>query len=414
MIKRNFLEFFIAWRYLVHRTGESFISLISVFSFVGITLGVATLVIVMSVMNGFHEKLINNIIGIGGHINVSSVENEISEHQKIVSSIKKHSGITKIIPMIQGQSLVSVENNNSGVLIFGIENLEDKKSLLKNLKINSKFNEEKRILIGIRLAESMNLKVGDYLQMISSKSVSSMIGEIPRMKNFEIGGIFESGIYDFDFSTIFMPLKQAQLFFQLYDSVNKLEIYLSSSDISSDVSRNLTEELGGSTGLIFNDWRRTNSHYLGALESEKSVMFLILSLIILIAMFNVISSLVMMVTEKQKSIAILRSFGMSEIAITRIFIYCGMSISIGSTTLGSILGIIFSLNINQIKRFIENFFDITLFDKSVYIFNEMPVLINYYDVLYVTLFSIILSLLAVIYPSRKAAKLDPATILRHL
>lgn len=414
-MNKYFLELFIAWRYLIHRSGEGFISLISIFSFSGIMLGVATLIIVMSVMNGFHEKLIDNIVGISGHINITSTKKDISSYKKIIEKLSEESKIIKIIPMIQGQGLASIKDNNSGVFIIGLENPEDKKTILKDITINSEFNKEKKILIGARLAEIMNLKTGDYLKLISSKSASSIIGEIPRAKNFEIGGIFESGIYDFDVSTIIIPLNQAQFFFQVYNSVNKIEIYLTSPLLSHEFTEVLKQKLKTENNdLIINDWQDLNNHYLTALETEKSVMFLILSLIILIAMFNVISSLVMMVTEKQKSIAILRTFGMSQISITRIFIYCGMIISTSATLLGIITGLIFSFNINVIKKFIEDFFGITLFDKSIYLFNEMPILVNYNDLIYIICFSLILSLLAVIYPSRRAAKLDPASVLRYL
>lgn len=415
-MNKNSLEFFIAWRYLFHRSGEGFISLISIFSFLGITLGVATLIIVMSVMNGFREKLIDNIVGVNGHINIVSQTNEINEYQKIVQKIKKNPSVTKVTPLIQGQTLATIGDNNLGLLILGLEKIDDKNSILKNVELegSQNFDNGNKILIGSRLSENLNLKINDDIDLISSKSISSIIGELPRTKKYEIGGIFDSGINDFDANTIIMPLKQAQIFLQIYDSVNKIEVYLSSPYISQKIMRELRDEFQDNTDLIINDWQDANSHYLGALNSEKNVMFLILSLIILIAVFNVISGLVMMVTEKQKSIAILRSFGMTEFSIMKIFIYSGMLISITSTILGTGLGIIISKNINHIKLFIEKLFNTTLFDPMIYIFNEMPSKIVLHDVIYIIIFTLIISFLAVIPPSRKAAKIDPAKILRYL
>jgi lipoprotein-releasing system permease protein len=278
------------------------------------------------------------------------------------------------------------------------------------------FSELKKIVVGSRFAESMNLRVGDYINLISSKSVSSVLGDIPRMKEYEIGAIFETGVFDFDNNVIFMPLKEGRIFFQLYDSVNKIEIDLQSPNDSEKLMMKLRNDFVSEEreDLIVNDWQSSNSHYLSALKTEKNVMFLILSLIILVAIFNIISSLVMLVTEKQKSIAILRSFGMTKRSIMRIFIYCGMMIAITSTFFGVLLGILISKNINSIKMFIENLLDTALFDQSIYIFNEMPSIVRFNDVFYIVAFSIIVSFFAVLWPSKKASEKDPARILRYL
>ena len=416
------LEIKIAFRYLFNRTEENFISLVSIFSFAGIMLGVATLIIVISVMNGFREKLIDNIIGASGHISIISYKNEISNYQQIIENLKnQHSKILKITPMIQSQGLANINDSNIGLIVFAIENLQDKEMLFDALQepdqdfINN-FNKLKQIVVGSRFAESMNLKIGDYVNLISSKSVSSVLGDIPRMKEYEIGAIFETGVFDFDKNVIFMPMNEGRIFFQLYDSINKIEIDLQSPDLSEKVLKNIRNDFenSGNEDLIVNDWQSSNSHYLSALKTEKNVMFLILSLIILVAIFNIISSLVMLVTEKQKSIAILRSFGMTKRSILRIFLYCGMMISTSSTFFGVALGILVAKNINSIKVFIEKIFDIGLFDQSVYIFNEMPSIIKFNDIFYIVAFSLIVSFLAVLWPSKKASEKDPATILRYL
>ncbi len=416
------LEIKIAIRYLFNRTEENFISLVSIFSFAGIMLGVATLIIVISVMNGFREKLIDNIIGAGGHISIVSYNNEINNYQEIINDLKnKNKEIKKIIPMIQSQALASLNNNNVGLIVFSIENLKDKEIILNSLKDSNQnfiddFAKMKKIVVGSRFAESTNLKVGDYINLVSSKSVSSVLGEIPRMKEYEIGGIFETGVYDFDNNVIFMPLKEGRIFFQLYDSINKIEIDLYSPHDSEKMMIKLRNNFNQENreDLIVNDWQSSNSHYLGALKTEKNVMFLILSLIILVAIFNIISSLVMLVTEKQKSIAILRSFGMTKSSIMRIFLYCGMMISITSTFFGTIIGVFVAKNLNSIKSFIEGIFDVALFDSSIYMFNELPSIIKFNDVFYIVGFSIIVSFFAVLWPAKKASEKDPATILRYL
>ncbi len=416
------LEIQIAFRYLFNRTEENFISLVSIFSFAGIMLGVATLIIVISVMNGFREKLIDNIIGAGGHISIISYKNDISNSQQIIENLKnQHPEILKITPMIQSQGLANINDNNVGLMVFAIEDLGDKEMLFHALQepdqdfINN-FNRLKKIVVGSRFAESMNLKVGDYVNLISSKYVSSVLGDIPRMKEYEIGAIFETGVFDFDKNVIFMPMNEGRIFFQLYDSINKIEIDLKSPYLSEKVLIKIRNDFenSGNEDIIVNDWQSSNSHYLSALKTEKNVMFLILSLIILVAIFNIISSLVMLVTEKQKSIAILRSFGMTKSSILRIFLYCGMMISVSSTFFGVALGILVAKNINSIKVFIEKIFDIGLFDQSIYIFNEMPSIIKFDDIFYIVSFSLIVSFLAVLWPSKKASEKDPATILRYL
>ena len=416
------LEIQIAFRYLFNRTEENFISLVSIFSFAGIMLGVAILIIVISVMNGFREKLIDNIIGAGGHISIISYKNDISNSQQIIENLKNQNPeILKITPMIQSQGLANINDNNVGLMVFAIEDLEDKEMLFHALQepeqdfINN-FNRLKKIVVGSRFAESMNLKIGDYVNLISSKSVSSLLGDIPRMKEYEIGAIFETGVFDFDKNVIFMPMNEGRIFFQLYDSINKIEIDLKSPYLSEKVLIKMRNDFenSGNEDLIMNDWQSSNSHYLSALKTEKNVMFLILSLIILVAIFNIISSLVMLVTEKQKSIAILRSFGMTKSSILRIFLYCGMMISVSSTFFGAALGILVAKNINSIKVFIEKIFDIGLFDQSIYIFNEMPSIIKFDDIFYIVSFSLIVSFLAVLWPSKKASEKDPATILRYL
>lgn len=406
------LEISIAWRYLFNRTDEKFISLVSLFSFIGISLGVATLIIVMSVMNGFREKLITNILGTNGYVNISAVNAEIDNYQNLIKELSSFKNITQVNPLITFQTLINTENNNVGVMTFGLRNINDKKLIAQNIKRGENLLDNSNIIIGSRLAENLNLNIGDKLNLISPKSLNSILGDVPRNKEYNIGGIFETGMHDFDSNVIYMDLHEAQLFFQLRDKVNKIEIFIEDPYKTQELVYEL-RNLFKKQDLIINDWQEVNSHYLGALQTEKRVMFLILSLIILIATFNIISSLVMLVYEKQKSIAILRSFGLTKNSILRIFIYCGMIISLTGTIAGAIIGIIFSININNIKNFLENSFEADLFNPLIYIFRDIPAKLSIHDTIAIISFSLIISILAVIFPARSASKKDPANLLKY-
>ena len=429
------LELKIALRYLFNRTDEGFISLISIFSFLGITLGVATLIIVMSVMNGFREKLIDNLIGTNGHINITSSNGTIKNAKELVRRIDisrdefKDNYLYVIKPVVIGQGLVNYENNSAGALIIGINNNDelfaksayDQKYIYDNVKWGSKdLISTGMSLIGVRMAENLGIKPGDTIDLLSSKSVNSIIGDIPRNKEYIVSGVFETGVYEFDNMAVYIPFNEAQAFFNLSDDeATKIEITTKDPD-QSGISKKILHELYLNLewsqewpGLIIRDWQETNSHYIGALRTEKNVMFLILSMIILVAALNIISGLVMLVYEKQKSIATLRSMGMKGISIMRIFIMCGLTIGMSGIVLGSSIGILFVMNINNIKVFFETYLGFEIFNPVIYLFRDIPAHLNLKDIVWTIVFTIIITILASIFPAIKAARKDPSSVLKY-
>lgn len=443
------LEFKIAIRYLFNRTEEGFISLISLFSFFGIFLGVATLIIVLSVMNGFRDKLISGILGVSGHIKVTSVstgggeKNQIYDFEKLIEKIKEFQDseamkilekkfdvqIDSISPEITGQALMSFEKEAGkgvqGIYVLGLKSIHEKKKISDSILIGGDFDflgsqeDKEKILIGTRIAENFRIQIGDRLNLISPSSESLIIGEIPNSKEFQIGGIFETKIFDVDNGLIYMDLDFARYFFDLEEnSVSSLEIRVSNPANSLILKNELKKFIQESNyesqnNLIFSDWSETNGSYINALEIEKKVMFLILSFIIFIAVFNLISCLVMLVNEKTRSIAILKTMGMSSASILRIFLYCGLLISFCGVFLGAAFGIFFALKLNHIKDFFEYNLGIEVFNPIIYFFKDIPALINFSDVFFVIFFTILISIFAVIPPSLKASRKDPASILKY-
>jgi len=436
-----FLELKIAIRYLFNRTEEGFISLISIFSFFGIFLGISTLIIVISVMNGFREKLIDGMLGFSGHIKISSFnksDNFIENFDEIIKKIdefknssiydeilKKHKiSIIKTIPIIKSHALITSFNDKNHIrpiMVFSEKNNDKKLSDILIINKDFKFNTTKskdQILIGSRMAEENILKIGDKINIMSPSSDSMMTGDINLSKEFEIAGIFETEIFDIDNNVIFMDFDIASSLFDYPDSsASEIEINTSNPSLSIILKKSLLdffkyyEEFDY---LNFSDWSEINVQYLNALKMEKKVMFLILSFIILIAVFNVMSSLTMLVNEKTKSIAILRTMGMTSFSIMRIFFYSGMIISVSAILLGSIFGIIFVKNLHNIKNFLEYSLDIEFFNPIVYLLKDIPAIIDFYDIFWIIFFTMNISILASLPPSIKASKKDPAKILKYL
>ena len=410
---RNF-ELLIAFRYLKSRKNESFVSIIAAFSFVGIALGVATLIVVMAVMDGFRNELLDRILGLNGHIIVNGYNKPIDNYEKVASKIISIDEVKSAFPIIDSQVMISSNNNLSGGLVRGIKfsDLSSLKILSKNI-INGQidFDKKNSVLIGEHLANKLNLFVGDKVTLISSKSTSTPFGGVPRSMTFLVGGIFNVGMYEYDSTFIFMPLDLAQLFFQYNDTVPSIEIRVNNPQIVNSIRKDIMLITNSEYSLI--DWQQINSSYINVLKIERNVMFLILSLIIIIAAFNIISSLIMLVKDKSRDIAILRTVGSSKTSIMRIFIYVGASIGFLGTILGSILGSLFAKYISNIQSWIEYFTGSNLFAAEFYYLSQLPSNLVWSNVFSVILLSLILSLLATIYPSWKAAKLDPIEILRY-
>lgn len=412
------LELLIAFRYLRSKRKEGFISVITLFSFIGIIIGVATLIIVMSVMNGFHHELVGRILGINSHITIQSYQKDsIKNYPQIIDNIKQLPNIKSVNPMVESQVMFNSKFGSSGGLARGVKRDDlEKKELIKNNLIAGKFYsnlDKDKIIMGSNLAQNLNLTVGDKVKIISATTNKTILGNIPRIKTYEISGIFQTGLYEYDLTMIFMPFKAAQIHFKHKDSASHIEIFGNDlkliSDIKYDIYKILKNDI---TSLNINDWQDANRSFIDALKIERTVMFLILTLIILVAAFNIISSLIMLVNDKKKNIACLRVMGMTRSNIVKIFLIAGGMIGFFGTILGLIIGVLFSKNINAIKEAIDNMTQSTLFDPAIYFLSHLPSKVFISDVILIVLMSIFISFFATIYPALKASKTNPAEILK--
>ncbi len=411
------LEFLIAWRYLRSKRKEGFISVIAIFSFVGIMIGVATLIIVMSVMNGFRYELVNRILGINSHLTIYSHAHQIADYEKILTEIKKIPGVKFANPLVESQAMLSTPNKNLGGLIKGIklEDLKNKTLVSKNITAGNleKLANKNSVIIGSAVAQNMNLHVGDALKIISAETNETLIGAIPRVKTYEVAGVFDSGLYEYDSTTVFMNFNMAQIHFRFPQAASAIEIFAEDPLHLDEIKLKIYETLIEHNALYATDWQQANASFIDALKVESTVMFLILTLIILVAAFNIISSMIMLVNDKNKNIALLRTIGMSKGAVMRIFLICGSSIGVVGTFLGFLIGVVFSANINNIKLWLESMTDTTLFNPTIYFLSTLPSKIFVSDVILITGMALILSFLATLYPAYKASKTNPAELLRY-
>lgn len=409
------LERMIAFRYLRSRRSEGFISVIAGFSFIGIALGVATLIIVMAVMNGFRTEIAKKILGLNGHITITSYTRSIDQFDSIADSLRSIPNITSVTPIIDGQAMATTKQNTTGAVVKGIRlsDITGRPLIADNIRLGDlgDFQGANNIMIGNQLAYSLGVTVGDKITLISPEGRSTAIGTMPKLKSYNVAAIFESGMYEFDNNVIFMPLEAAQTFFQYPDAVSAIEIFTDNANESTALSEKLNEVMQGMFRI--QDWQHMNASLFNALKVERTVMFLILTLIVFIAAFNIISSLIMLVNDKGHDIAILRTMGATRGMILRIFFLCGASIGVVGTILGFILGLSFALNIETIRRWLESLIGSKLFDPVIYFLSELPAEVQAADVIWSVGMGLIFSFLATIYPAWKAAKQDPAEALRY-
>lgn len=411
------LEFLIALRYLKSKRKEGFISVIAVFSFIGIMIGVATLIIVMSVMNGFRFELTNRILGINSHLTVYSRDAKINDYEDLITKIQKVHGVKSANALAETQVMFSTKTKNIGGLAKGIklEDLKNKDLIANNIIVGNidAIDDKNSILIGSAVAHNLRLNNGDNLRVISAETNESILGVIPRIKTYKIGGIFDSGMYEYDSTTIFMNFEAAQVHFRYKDGASAIEIFIDDALDLGMIKYEIEKILANYYGTYLVDWQQANASFLEALKVERTVMFLILTLIILVAAFNIISSMIMLVNDKNKNIALLRSLGMNKESVMKIFLICGSMIGFVGTFLGLALGVLFSANINSIKKWLESATDTALFDPTIYFLSTLPSKIFISDVVLIVGMSLILSFLATIYPAWKASKSNPAEILRY-
>jgi lipoprotein-releasing system permease protein len=407
-------ERMVAGRYLRSRKAEGFVSVIAGFSFLGIMLGVATLIIVMAVMNGFRQELITRILGLNGHINVYSQVGSMYDYDVTALKLEEIESIKSVFPMVEGQALLSFNNNSTGVVVRGY-NLSDflRKPIISESIIagNIKDFTGTKVAIGNAMAERLNLRIGDLITLIAPKGKVTPFGTIPRSRSYEISLIFDVGMYEYNSGFVFMPLKTAQIFFQYQDTVSSLEV-ITDDPLQIDYPRSaVAMELQGIANVY--DWRDLNDSFFNALKVERNVMFLILTLIILVAAFNIISSMIMLVKDKSHDIAIMRTMGASRDTMLKIFVLTGASIGFFGTFVGAVLGISFAQNIETIRRGLERLTGTDLFAAEIYFLSQLPASIEWTEVFAVILMALILSILATLYPAWRAARLDPVEALRY-
>lgn len=406
----------IAFRYILPNRKQLFTSIISMISLIGIFVGVWALIVVMSVMNGFRENLLDRIIGFNGHLVIQNLTvNGFEDYERFLKKVRQLKSIQQAFPLIEGQALIQGEfGGSSGALVRGMkaEDLRKMESINKNIKKGTiaHFDENSSLLIGKEMAKNLGLIVGRSLRMISPDGDTTPFGMNPRIKAYNVGAIFEIGMYEYDNSIIFMPFHEAQFFFNMGDRVKTIEIFLKKPDEIDKVKKEISSILPQNTMLI--DWRERNQAFFSALEIERNVMFLILSLIIMVAALNIISGLTMLVRDKTYDIAILRTMGASSREILRIFIIAGMTIGVLGTVFGLVAGILTSYNIDHVQDFVSWLFNVDVFNPQLYFLTKLPAKFEISEALTVSAMTLLLSLLATLIPAWNAARLDPVVALR--
>ncbi len=408
-------ERMVAMRYLRARRQEGFISVISWFSLLGIGLGVATLIVVMSVMNGFRAELFSRVLGLNGHMNVLSMDGMLFDYEPLIQKIKDVPGVLVASPNIEGQTLITKEGAASGALVRGVDPEAFKKRdiMAKNIVAGSldDFGDD-NIVIGRRMAQRLGLNIGDTLTLISPTSKTTVFGSAPRLRAYPIAAIFDVGMFEYDNAFVFMPLASAQLFYQTGTGVSSLEIFVTTPHTFGRIKSALYDALKDDNVRLL-DWQQTNSSFFTALQVERNVMFLILSMIIMVAAFNIISGLIMLVKDKGRDIAILRTMGASRGMVMRIFFLSGASIGVLGTVLGVGLGVLIAKNIEHVRQALQRLTHTELFSAEIYFLTRLPSVLDWNEVGQVILMALTLSLLATLYPSWRAAKLDPVEALRY-
>jgi len=408
-------EWMLSLRYLRARRKEGFISVIAGFSFLGIMLGVATLIIVMAVMNGFRQELLDKILGLNGHLLIQPLERPLTDWAAVADRVSHVPGVRLAAPIVEGQALASSPFNASGVLVRGIRAADLAKlgSIANNIKqgtLNG-FDQGQGLAIGSRLAEQLSLRAGDNITLVAPRGAVTPMGTTPRIKTYKVAAVFTIGMSEYDAAFVFMPLQEAQAYFNRNGDVTAIEVYTDNPDRVDEYRKLIGEAAKRPIYMI--DWRQRNATFFNALQVERNVMFLILTLIVLVAALNIVSGLIMLVKDKGSDIAILRTMGASQGSIMRIFLITGSSIGVVGTLAGFLLGTIVCLNIDAIRRFLAWLTHTDLFNPELYFLSKLPADMNFRETMAVVVMALGLSLLATLYPSWRAARLDPVEALRY-
>jgi lipoprotein-releasing system permease protein len=408
-------EWMLSLRYLRARRKEGFISIIAGFSFLGIMLGVATLIIVMAVMNGFRTELLDKILGLNGHLLVQPLESPLTDFSQVAERVSAIPGVRLAAPIVEGQALASSPFAANGVLVRGIKaaDLDKLASVAKNVKQGTLegFDEGKGLAIGKRLADQLSVRAGDNLTLVSPRGAVTPMGTTPRIKVYKVAAVFEIGMSEYDAAFVFMPLPEAQAYFNRPNDVTAIEVYTTDPD-NIDRYRKLVADAAARPVYLI-DWRQRNATFFNALQVERNVMFLILTLIVLVAALNIVSGLIMLVKDKSADIGIMRTMGATQGAVMRIFLITGASIGVVGTLTGFIVGTVVCLNVESIRQFLSFVTRTELFSPELYFLSRLPAEMNIAETAAVVVMALALSLLATLYPSWRAARLDPVETLRY-
>ncbi|MSO70804.1 MAG: lipoprotein-releasing ABC transporter permease subunit [Alphaproteobacteria bacterium] len=409
------VEWLIAARYMRPRRQEGFVSLIAIFSCLGIIFGVMALIIVMSVMNGFRAELIGRILGLNGHVSVLRDTGPFTGFDQIVKNVLAVDGVVSATALVEGQALATANGRASGVLVRGVlsADIKAKAIIAENIQSGSldAFDGDNAIAIGSRLARSLGIGVGDPIRLLSPEGTVTVFGTMPRVRAYKVVAIFEVGASQYDGAYVYLPRAAAQIYFELGEAISQIEVFVADPDRLVQMRPRLFAAAGPGTRLY--DWQQANATFVGALQVERNVMFLILTMIILVAAFNIISSMIMLVKNKSGDIAILRTIGATQGRVMRVFFITGASIGVFGTAVGTTAALLFCAYIEEIRQFLQSLTGWTLFPAEIYFLAHMPAKVDSNEVLSVILMALGLSLAATLYPSWRAAKLDPVEALRY-
>jgi lipoprotein-releasing system permease protein len=402
-------------RYLRARRKEGFISVIAGFSFLGIMLGVATLIIVMAVMNGFRKELLDKILGLNGHLLIQPIDGPLTDWEQVAERISGVPGIRLAAPIVEGQALASSPFSAAGVLVRGLraQDLMKLPSVANNIRQGTLdgFDGGQGVAIGKRLADQLSLKAGDMVTLVAPRGAVTPMGTTPRIKAYKVAAVFEVGMSEYDAAFVFMPLPEAQAYFNRPNDVTAIEVYTDNPDRIERYRKAVTDAAQRQIFLV--DWRQRNATFFGALAVERNVMFLILTLIVLVAALNIISGLIMLVKDKGRDIAIMRTIGATRGSVLRIFLITGASIGVTGTLVGFLVGTLICLKIETIRQFISWVTSTELFSPELYFLSKLPAEMDPTETGVVVTMALALSLLATLYPSWRAARLDPVEALRY-